>query len=91
MISAPKENGVDHDTQGGGLVMAKKCDRCLRGTRVRTTGVNPSNTTLRLDIGGAVLYVTPRLNGKIDVTLNAQNLLDGEYVVCSWDGEQWII
>lgn len=43
--------------------MAKKCDRCLRGTRVRTTGVNPSNTTLRLDIGGAVLYVTPRLSG----------------------------
>lgn len=70
--------------------MAKKCDSCLRGARVATTGVNPSNTTLKIDIGGAVLYVMP-LNGEINVTLNAQNLLDGDYIVCIWNGEQWII
>ena len=71
--------------------MAKKCTKCLRGTKVRTTGVNPNDTTLKLDMGGAVLYVTPHANGSIDVTLNAESLLDGEYAVCIWNGEQWII
>lgn len=41
--------------------MAKKCDKCLRGAKVRTTGVNPNNTTLKLDIGGAVLCCMLRL------------------------------
>jgi hypothetical protein len=68
-----------------------KCDKCLRGTRVRTTGVNPANTTLKMEIGGAVLYVMPGANGKIDVTLNTQNLNDGDYAVCIWDGERWSI
>lgn len=71
--------------------MAEKCTKCLRGVKVRKTGVNPNDTTLKLDMGGAVLYVTPHANGSIDVTLNAESLLDGEYAVCIWNGEQWII
>lgn len=69
----------------------QKCVKCLRGTKVRTTGVNPSNATLKLDVGGAVMYVTPKTGGEIDVTLNSQNLLDGDYAFCIWDGERWII
>lgn len=52
--------------------MAAKCTNCLRGARLRITGVNPSNT-LRMDMGGAVLYVMPRGN-KIEVVLNSENL-----------------
>jgi len=66
-----------------------KCDKCLRGTKVSVTGVNPSNT-LKIDMGGAVLYVTPCDNGKIDVAVNAKNLLDGEYVYAIWNKECWI-
>lgn len=73
------------------MTIKKKCDSCLRGAKATTTGVNPSNTTLRLDIGGAVIYVMPSQNGEINVSLNAQNLIDGEYIVCIWDGQQWII
>ena len=70
--------------------MVKKCEQCLKGAKVTTTGINPQNTTLKLDIGGAVLYVTPR-NGEVEVTLNAENLVHGDYRVCIWNGEQWII
>lgn len=71
--------------------MAQKCDKCLKGAKVTTTGVNPHNTTLKLNIGGAVLYVTPRPDGEVDVTLNAENLIDGDYLACIWNGERWII
>lgn len=71
--------------------MAKKCDKCLRGVKIRTTGTNPTNTTLKIDIGGAILYVSPHTDGKIDVALNAESLLDGDYAVCIWNGEEWII
>lgn len=67
--------------------MAAKCTNCLRGARLRITGVNPSNT-LRMDMGGAVLYVMPRGN-KIEVVLNSENLIDGDYASATWDGEQW--
>lgn len=56
-----------------------KCDKCLRGATIRTTGVNPKDATLRMDLGGAVLYVSPRGDGGIEVMLNTQNLLDGDY------------
>jgi|GEM_PF-2221732 len=69
--------------------MAKKCDNCLRGARFSITEVNP-RTTLKMNMGGAVLYVMPGLNGEITVTLNTQNLIDGEYAVAIWNGEVWI-
>lgn len=37
------------------------------------------------------MYVMPGANGQIDVTLNSQNLIDGDYAACVWDGERWII
>jgi len=43
-----------------------------------------------MNMGGAVLYVMPGLNGEITVTLNTQNLIDGEYAVAIWNGEVWI-
>jgi hypothetical protein len=72
--------------------MAKKCDKCLRGVQTRTTGTNPKDVTLKMDMGGAVVYVLPpHTDGTIDVTLNAESLLDGDYAVCIWNGEEWII
>ncbi len=68
-----------------------KCDKCLRGTHISTTGVNPPNRTLKMDIGGAVLYVIPGDNGKIEVNLNSQSLIDGDYAVCIWYGERWMV
>jgi hypothetical protein len=44
-----------------------------------------------MDMGGAVLYVMPGDNGKIEVNLNSQNLIDGDYAVCTWDGERWMV
>ncbi len=70
--------------------MAKKCDKCLKGSKASITGVAPNNTTLKLDMGGAVLYVMPR--GKtIDVVLNSESIIDGDYKACIWNGEEWII
>ena len=68
-----------------------KCVKCLKGAKVSTTGVSPKNATLRLDIGSAVLYVTPKSDGSIDVALNSENLLDGDFKYCIWNGKQWII
>lgn len=70
---------------------AKKCDNCLRGASLRTTGVNPKDATLKIDIGGAVLYVMPGSDGEINVTLNTQNLIDGDYALAIWNGDTWII
>ena len=69
--------------------MAKKCDNCLRGAVPSITGLD--RKTLRLDMGGAALFVIPRESGRIDVTLNSENLTDGDYLSGSWDGERWII
>lgn len=71
--------------------MAKKCDKCLSGAQIRTTGVNPNDITLKMDMGGAILYVTPHSDGTIDVTLNSESLLDGDYAMCIWNGNEWII
>ena len=67
-----------------------KCSKCLRGARCGITGVNPHNT-LKMDIGGAVLYVTPKPNGAIDVALNSESLLDGDYIYACWTSQEWII
>ena len=67
-----------------------KCDKCLRGTQISVTGVDPSNT-LKIDIGGAVLYVMPAKDGGIKVEVNTQNLIDGDYAISSWNGERWSI
>lgn len=76
----------------GGKTRKARCDKCLRGVKVCTTGIsNLRRPTLKLDIGGAVLYVMPGENGTIDVSLNAENLLYGDYASCIWNGEKWII
>ena len=66
-----------------------KCVKCLRGARISITGGNPKNT-LKMDMGGAVLYIMPKEDGKIDVHLNSENLADGEYAVALWDGKTWV-
>ncbi len=65
-----------------------KCSKCLRGAKVSVTGVNPTNT-LKMDMGGAVLYVMPQ-GTKIEVVLNSENLINGDYASATWDGERWI-
>ncbi len=67
----------------------KKCDFCLRKAEAGTTGV--TGDTLQIDMGGAVFYVIPLPNGKIDVDLNAESLVQGNYLSCRWTGEKWII
>ena len=65
-----------------------KCYKCLRGARLNVRGVN-HQTTLEMDIGGALLFVMPKENGKIEVHLNSENLVDGNYAFASWDGKKW--
>lgn len=65
-----------------------KCSRCLHGVKFATTGVEDPKK-LKMDMGGAVLYVMPGKNGKIEVTLNTENLIDGDYAVANWNGERW--
>jgi hypothetical protein len=67
-----------------------KCVKCLRGARISITGVNPRNT-LKMDMGGAVLYVMPKEKGEIEVCLNSENLVEGDYAVALWNGENWVI
>lgn len=68
--------------------MVAKCVKCLRGATVGVTGVNPSNT-LKMNMGGACLYIMPKPGGGIEVSLNSENLSDGDYACASWDGEKW--
>lgn len=68
----------------------KTCSKCLRGARIDTTGVNPSNT-LKMDMGGAVLYVMPKPKGEIEIYLNSENLTDGDFAICLWNGVEWTI
>lgn len=71
--------------------MSKKCDKCLRGASISVTGANPRHT-LKMDMGGAVLYVVPKADGTIEVILNSENLVDGDYAYCIWDESgNWII
>lgn len=71
--------------------MTNKCHKCLHGARVSVTGVNPCHT-LKMDMGSAVLYVVPNTDGTIEVILNSENLIDGDYAYCVWDGsDNWNI
>ena len=65
-----------------------KCDKCLRGSKASITGIDKK--TLRLDIGGAVLYAWPSADG-FEISLNAKSLVDGDYIVALWNGETWIV
>ena len=68
--------------------MAKsKCTKCLRGARISITGTNKK--TLKMDMGGAVLYLMPKEDGKMEVALNSENLIDGDYAFATWTGEKW--
>lgn len=68
-----------------------KCDKCIRGARVCTTGVAPADRTLKIDLGGAVVYIVPGSDGTIDVTVNAESLINGDYVVSLWSDGRWIV
>lgn len=70
--------------------MARRCNKCLRGARVGTTGAGTARgRTLKMDMGGAVLYVIPKSDGTIDVYLNSEKLLEGDFAYANWDGKKW--
>lgn len=70
--------------------MAKaKCLKCLRGARLSITGTNKK--TLRMDMGGAVLYLMPKDDGNMEVTLNSETLIDGDYAFATWTGAEWLV
>ena len=66
-----------------------KCLKCLRGARISITGTNQQ--TLKMDMGGAVLYLTPKSDGCMDVALNSENLFDGDYAFATWTGDRWSV
>jgi hypothetical protein len=66
-----------------------KCNKCLRTAKSSITGINKK--TLKIDMGGAVIYITPGVDGNINVSLNAESLVDGNYLYCIYDGNSWII
>ena len=66
-----------------------KCNKCLRGARISITGTNKK--TLRMDMGGAVLYLMPKDNGKMEAALNSENLTEGDYAFATWTGERWSV
>jgi len=42
-----------------------------------------------MDMGGAVLYLMPDSKG-MEVTLNTEDLVDGDFASAAWDGERWV-
>ena len=64
-----------------------RCVSCLRGAKISITGTN--KRTLRMDMGGAVLYLMPDSKG-MEVTLNTEDLVDGDFASAAWDGERWV-
>lgn len=66
-----------------------KCRKCLKGARISITGLDKN--TLRMDMGGAVLYLTPKEDGKMEVALNSENLIDGDYAFATWTGNKWLV
>ena len=44
-----------------------------------------------MDMGGAVLYLMPKENGEMDVALNSENLIDGDYAFATWTGNKWLV
>lgn len=65
-----------------------KCLKCLRGARISITGTDKK--TLRMDMGGAVLYLMPKSDGSMEVALNSESLVDGDYAFATWTGEKWL-
>ena len=65
-----------------------KCVNCLKGAKLSITGTN--RKTLKLDMGGAAVYVIPHGKG-IDVHINSESLVDGNYAVALWNDQDWII
>ncbi len=65
-----------------------KCRKCLRGAKLSITGIN--NKTLSVDLGGAVLYLVPT-NVGMEVSINSENLVEGDYAYVIWTGEEWIV
>jgi hypothetical protein len=66
-----------------------KCRKCLKGARISITGTNKK--TLRMDMGGAVLYLMPKDNGKMEAALNSENLTEGDFAFATWTGEEWLV
>ena len=66
-----------------------KCNKCLRGARISLTGTNKK--TLRMDMGGAVLYLMPQGKDKMEIALNSENLFEGDYAFATWTGEEWFV
>jgi hypothetical protein len=66
-----------------------KCNKCLRGARISITGTDKK--TLRMDMGGAVLYLMPKSDGKMEIALNSESLMEGDYAFATWTGEGWIV
>jgi len=66
-----------------------KCRKCIKGARICLTGLDKK--TLRMDMGGAVLYLMPKDNGEMEVALNSENLIDGDYAYATWTGKEWIV
>lgn len=66
-----------------------KCNRCLKGARVSITGTDKK--TLKLDMGGAVLYLMPKESGRMEMALNSESLTEGDYAFATWSGSEWFV
>jgi hypothetical protein len=69
--------------------VAAKCRKCLRGARISITGVYKNS--LQMDMGGAILYLIPQSDGRMEVALHSENLVEGDYAAATWTGERWIV
>lgn len=38
-----------------------------------------------------MMYLTPKENGEMDVALNSENLIDGDYAFATWTGNKWLV
>ena len=66
-----------------------KCSKCLRGARISITGID--KRTLRMDMGGAVLYLMPKSDGLFEIALNSGSLIEGDYAFATWSGNEWVV
>jgi len=66
-----------------------KCKKCLHSAKLKITGLN--SKTLKIDIGGVNIYIMPQSNENIDVSVNSENLVEGDYFYAIWNKENWII
>jgi hypothetical protein len=66
-----------------------KCRKCLKGASIKITGLE--RNTLCMNMGGAVLYLMPKEDGKMEVSLNSENLVEGDYAFATWTGSEWLV